>query len=193
MAKATLTLPNGTVVGLEGTPEEVHRLLEVYSGGAAPPAPATRNRHEVGRRARKRVRRATQPSATAQSEEEKEGADLNGIVNLVKNCDDADGIESNVLDRASQVDRTLLPLYIVHEELGNKFGLTSGEISKITTELGVRVTQPNASRTLSGVASRYVMGDKVRKKGQPVRYRLSRRGVQYMKDVIRGKGDQGDD
>ena len=92
-----------------------------------------------------------------------------------------------ILDRASQVDRTLLPLYLVHEHLGNAFGLSSGDVSKITTDLGVPVSQPNASKTLSGTAAKYVIGDKVRKRGQLVRYKLSRRGVQYLQTVIGGK------
>ena len=84
------------------------------------------------------------------------------------------------------MNRILLPLYIVHEYYGNSIGLTSGDVSKITTDLGVPVQTPNASRTLSGTASRYVIGDSVRKKGQPVRYKLSRRGVQFIKEVISG-------
>jgi hypothetical protein len=71
----------------------------------------------------------------------------------------------------------------------NAFGLSSGEITKITTDLGVPISTPNASNTLSGTAAKYVMGDRVRKRGQAVRYRLSRRGVQYMKGVISGKSD----
>ncbi len=179
MAKATLTLANGTVVQLDGTPEEVHRLLELYSGqstsaSAAAPAPRKQRRPKTRARAVK----------TASAKAEGAAPGLTEIVNLVKNSDEADLIERNILDRASQVDRVLLPLYIVHEHLGNQFGLTSGEVAKVTTELGVRMTQPNASRTLSDAASRYVMGDKVRRKGQPVRYRLSRRGLQYMKSVL---------
>ena len=180
MTKATLTLPSGAVVNLEGTPEEVHRLLELYSGQPTAPHVATPRKRKVAKAPRK-VKR----SESGQSD----GPDLNEIVNLVKNCDEADLIEKNILDRASTVDRVLLPLYVVHEHQANRLGLTSGEISRITTELGVRVTQPNASMALADSAARYVMGDKVRKKGQPVRYRLSRRGLQYVKAVIDGKGD----
>lgn len=181
MAKATLTLPSGAVVNLEGTPEEVHQLLELYSGQALAPGAAKSHR----RKAIRVARRAKRPESSQKSA----GPDLNEIVNLVKNCEEAEAIEKNILDRASTVDRVLLPLYVVHEHQANRLGLTSGEISSITTELGVRVTQPNASMALADSAARYVMGDKVRKKGQPVRYRLSRRGLQYVKSVIGGKGD----
>lgn len=93
------------------------------------------------------------------------------------------------MDRPAQVNRTLLPLYIVHEHLDNAFGLTSGEVTKVTTNLGIPISQPNASRTLSGTAAKYVIGDKVKIKGQAVRYKLSRRGIQYMKQVLAGKAN----
>lgn len=180
MAKATLKLPNGPVVTLEGTPQEVRQLLEMYSGQQ--PALQAGGQGAAKREARQ-SRMPSRPAADAS------GPDLSQIVNQVKNCQEAEGIEKNILDRASMVDRVLLPLYVVHEHYGNQPGLTSGEIDKITTELGVRVSQPNASRTLSDTASRYVVGDKVRKKGQAVRYRLSRRGTQYLKSVISGASD----
>jgi hypothetical protein len=74
--------------------------------------------------------------------------------------------------------------------MANAHALSSGEISKITADLGVPVSQPNVSKTLSGTAAKYVMGDRVRKKGQPVRYKLSRRGLQYLQSVIRGKDSE---
>src|SRR5258706_9983751 len=180
MAKASLKLSNGTVVTLDGTPEEVKHLLQLYGGDQAPrPTRAARTRL-----ARKAKPRTSNPNAS------KDGShgqpDLNQIVTLVKNCDEAEAIESQILDRAAQVDRTLLPLYIVHEQLDNAFGLTSGEVNKITRDLGIPISQPAASRTLSGTASKYVIGDKVKLKGQPVHYKLSRRGLQYMKEVLAG-------
>ncbi|HSA59162.1 MAG TPA: hypothetical protein VLJ37_05700, partial [bacterium] len=140
MVKASLKLPNGTLVQIEGTDQEVRDLLQFYGGEA------------VHRRAAA-IKTTTRPNAvkiTKLADEPRSiTPNLSEIVNLAKNCDGAENIESQILDRASQVDRTLLPLYIVHEHLGNAFGLSSGEINKITTELGVPVSQPNASITLS--------------------------------------------
>ena len=177
MAKATLTLQSGTTVVIEGTPEEIHRLLLLHGGGDSPQS------SPVQRPARKKTSR--EKALTGKSEPADQ-PDLTQIVNLIKTCDEAEAIEEQILDRTSQVNRILLPLYIVHEHLGNAFGLTSGEIHKITTDLGIPISTPNASRTLSGTASRYLMGDSVRKKGRPVRYNLQRRGVQYLKSVIAG-------
>jgi hypothetical protein len=188
MAKASLTLPNGTVVQVDGTIEEVRELLKwcgssTAQGASTSPKPIPR--------ATKRVpKRVPKIRAQPEIENDETSPNLSEVVNLTKTCDDAEEIEHHILDRTSQVDRTLLPLYVVHEHCGNRFGLSSGEVSKITTELGVPVSQPNASRTLSGTAAKYVIGDKVRKKGQAVRYKLSRRGAKYLKAVIGGKADE---
>lgn len=183
MAKASLKLPNGTVVTLEGTPEEVKHLLALYGG----------EEHQAQKSTAKK--RRTQKSnnhtkSTGSSKDKSEGKpDLNQIVTLTKDCDEAEAIETQILDRTAQVDRTLLPLYIVHEQLRNAFGLTSGDVKKITTDLGIPISQSNASTTLSGTASKYVIGDKVKVKGQAVRYKLSRRGIKYMKEVLAGNAN----
>ena len=182
MARATLTLQNGTVVNIEGTTEEVRALLDFYGGGASHAAPARLKPERKVRRKKGAAPKASQATADAAPA----SANLSDIVAMVKNCEEAEAIEHQVLDRTGQVDRTLLPLYIVHEHFDNAFGLSSGEVNKITTDLGVPLSQPNASKTLSGTASKYVIGDRVRRKGQPVKYRLSRRGVQYIRSVIRG-------
>lgn len=176
MAKASLKLSNGTAVEIEGSPEEVRQLLELYGGG----------KPQVGIGVKLRRRETVAKEKAGKKDIAKEQIDLFEIVNLVKNCDEAEAIETQILDRVSQVNRALLPLYIVHESMGNEFSLTTGEISKITTDLGIPMRQPNIARTLSGSARGYVIGDKVRSKGQIVRYKLSRRGVKYLKEILKG-------
>jgi hypothetical protein len=182
MAKASVTLPNGTVVQVEGTPEEVQKLLEFYGGHRA----AARRPSKRSGKPKTTKAHAPEPGNT-----ERASVDLTSIVNLAKTCDEAEAIEKTILDRSSQVNRTLLPLYIVHEYLDGNVGLSSGDVTKVTRDLGVPVSQPNASTTLSTTASKYVMGDVVRKKGATVRYKLSRRGLQYMKAVIGGTSSDG--
>jgi hypothetical protein len=187
MAKASLKLSNGTHVEIDGTVDEVHKLLTLYSQGKS--IPAQTGSPKAGR---KRSGKQT-PGRTRSKQEDapdEDGVDLTEIVHQIKDGDQADEIADHILDKVSLVNRVLLPLYIVHEHMGNKRGLTSGEISKVTTDLGVRVSQPNASSYLSGSAKRYVIGDKVRRKGEPVRYKLSRKGLQYVKSVLKGTKDE---
>jgi len=174
MAKANLTLPNGTVVNIEGAPEEIQRLLALYSGPEAPVA--IRSSSPVPQH---------QPTPGHMTPSDGDGRiDLIEIVNLVRTCDASDRIETFILDQINVLHRVLLPLFVVHEYKANAFGLTSGEINKITTELGVSITQPNVSTCLSGQAKIYVIGDKMRVKGHPVRYKLNRRGVQHIQQVL---------
>lgn len=181
MAKASLTLPNGIVIEIEGSTGEVRELLEFY-GGAGKGSSTSRRKSSAKTAGRK--------GTTTKSEDDSDMLDLAEIVNEVKSCDEAEDIETKILDKSSQVDRTLLPLYIVHEYFENAHGLTSGDINKITTQLSVPVSTPNASSTLSGTASKYVIGDTVRKKGGTVRYKLNRRGLKYLKSVISGDSSE---
>ena len=172
MATAKLTLPDGTNVLIEGTPEEIERLLSFYSGRS--PTPPS-----------KPPSRAAKPFASSRKAADAGGEpDIADIVNTIKTCDEAEAIESRILGRDSQVDRVLLPLYIVHQYFGGKFGLTSGHINRVTTELGIPISTPNASATLSSTANRYVIGDKTRRRGRAVRYKMHRRGVEYIRSVL---------
>ena len=179
MAKAAFTLPNGTVVEIEGSTQEVKDLLEFYGGGAS--NAAAPDRKQSAKKAGRKKK------AAAPIEAESEAFDVTEIVNEVKSCDEAENIEARILDKSSQVDRTLLPMYVVHEYLDNEHALSSGDINKVTTQLSVPVAQPNVSNTLSGTAAKYVTGDRTRKRGgRAVRYKLNRRGVKYLKSVIIG-------
>lgn len=185
MVKANLKLPNGTTVEIDGSTVEVEQLLRMYAGGV-PSNPDTPEKAS----AKPKRARSKSPTGGDSRGENGASADITAIVNHIKECDEAEAIEERILDRTSQVDRTLLPLYVVHEYMGNRVGLTSGEINKVTTELSVPITQPAASRTLSGTAAKYVIADGTRKRGKPLRYKLSRRGQKYVKSVLAGQADE---
>lgn len=177
MAKATVTLANGTVVNIDGTTAEIKELLSFY--GSAPAAPQERQKTSTTRRTKLKT------SPNVQTEE----VSISEIVKHVKNCDEADDIESRILDTTSQVNRILLPLFVVQKYMGGSHGLTTGEISAVTKDLGIPIHVANVSNALKGSAARYVIGDKVRRRGQPVRYALARRGVKYIDNVIKGTSD----
>ena len=184
MVKANITLPNGTEITIDETPDEVQALLGQYGrpdSGVA--TPKSKNKKSA-------KKKSAAKSGSSSEVEHSSTVDIPEIVNLVKNCDEAEEIETQILDRASQVDRVLLALYIVHEYLDNSYKLSSGDIASVTRDLGNPVSSQNASRTLTGSASKYVMADGVRKKGSKLGYKLSRRGVTYMKGVIGGKSDE---
>jgi len=190
MTKASISLPNGTKVEIDGTPEEVAQLLSLYGQNGSPPSPRHPDAPSLRKKKPRKPRRTPAATGGGPAKADPSGltsADLAQVVNTVKSCDEAEAIEKRILDKTSQVDRTLLPLYVVHDYMSNKFALTSGDINKITTQLGIPISTANASTTLSGTASRYVMADSVRRAGVPVRYKISRRGQQYLKSVITGQ------
>ena len=174
MSKATFKLHNGTIVNIDGAPEEIHKFFQLYKGKS--PRQDSSKKTSISKK------------KTKKKEQSKEITDyLTQIVNTIKECDEAGAIEENIIDRISQVNRVLLPLYIIYKYMDNSIALQSGEISKITKDLGIPISQPNTSKTISGTASRYVMGDRVRKAKHAVKYKLNRRGAQYLKGVIQGK------
>jgi len=179
MPKASLTLENGTVVTIEGSASEVQELLAFYDSSV--PKVVEGKSHQSQKA----------PAVPRQSPNSKgedgEDIDLMTIVNYVRSCDEAEGIETKILDQTDQLARVLLPMYIVYEHMNNAYGLTSGQINKVTVQLGVPVKPPNVSKTLAGSAAKYVIGDSVRKSGQAVKYKLSRRGHAYLKEVITGR------
>lgn len=176
MAKATFKLPNGTIVNIDGSPDEIHQLLVLYRGSTRPTV-----EKETQRTAERRQKQSQKAITKAPVDH------ITQIVNLIKECNEAASIEENILDRTSVVNRVLLPLYIVHEYMNNDIWLQSGDISKITKELGVHIFQPNVSRTLTETASRYVTADRTRKGKRVIKYKLNRRGVNYLKGVLQGQ------
>ncbi len=186
MPKASIKLPDGTSVAIEGSPEELAKILAIYGGASnASGAPASPQEKQT------KPKRVTQKAKEHTTTKKDAGVtpDLPKIINLIKTCNEAEIIGTNILDKTALVNRILLPLYIVHEYLHNTYGLTSGEVSKILTNIGTPVLTSNASTALSGTASRYVNGDIIRKRGQPVRYKIIRRGITYFKGVLGEKGD----
>lgn len=170
MTKATLKLKSGAVVIIEGTPGDVHQLLAMHE--AAVPNIA---RHDTG----------GAPAAAARTPRDRDP--VSDIVNVIRSCEDAEQIEANILDRSSAVNRCLLPLYILAEEAHTQPGLSTGQISAVTKELRVFISQANVAHTIAGPAARFVMASSTRKRGVPTEYRINRRGVQHLKEVIKGQ------
>jgi len=172
MPKANITLPDGTKIEIDGTLEEVQKLTEQYGRASSTPNQSPP------------VRTAPSSPTPSTGDEGDEALDVARIVERIKDCDEAEDIESKILDKRDALNRVLLCLWIVQKYFNPALGLTSGDIEKITDQLGVKIMTANASTVLSGKAKAFVSGDKVRKQGAPVRYRLNRRGVQAFEEVL---------
>jgi len=133
MAKASFTLPNGTSVSIEGTPEEVRELLAFYASTTNKAVPLSSKLHEP----------KTENIVSAENKTKPDKTDIEKIVEIVKTCPEAEVIEKYILDKTNEANRVLVPLYIIHEHLNNVFGLTTTEISEVTIALGVKVSRQN--------------------------------------------------
>lgn len=166
MAKSTITLPDGTIITIDGSPEEIKKILSIYQPEKIKTLKGKENNRSI------------------KGKKESEHDSVLEIINYIKNCEEADAIEQKILDRASQVDRVLLPLYIA-DKLENEPSLSSGDIHSVLRELGIKIALPNISNTLRGTASKYIMGDRQLKKGTGVvKYQISRPGRQYITKIL---------
>lgn len=126
--------------------------------------------------------RISSNSATQNVPEEKDVALLD-IVNKIKNVDNSEIIDRNILDQPAMAGRILLPFYICYEYFPDQ-SLTSGDIAKITSELRVGIKTPNISNALSKELGKYLEADATRKKGRVIRYRLNRKGANFFESLL---------
>lgn len=107
------------------------------------------------------------------------------IVNKIGDCDETEAIHKEVLDKRGAEGRILLPFYVSHKYFGNEW-LTSGDIEKITSDLGVKINTTNVSNYLT-TFRKYLESGSTRKKGQPTPYRLNRNGAKRFEVIINAK------
>jgi hypothetical protein len=111
--------------------------------------------------------------------------DINlAIANSITNCEEAELIQNKVLDSRNLEARILLCFFISNKYFGNAW-LTSGNIERITSELGVKVSSANASTKLKSLRA-FLESGKVRKNGLPTPYRLNRSGQKHFDNILHG-------
>ncbi len=109
------------------------------------------------------------------------------IVKKIKNCNESDQIEKEILDKTFSHGRILLPFYICYKYFPDH-GLTTGDIEKVTSELRVKVQTPNVSKAIADSLHKYLEGNSTRIKGKPVLYRLNRKGAKFFELLLNSNG-----
>lgn len=173
MAKTTIQLANGTIITVEGSADEIAKVMDLYGQGQS-----LHRKHQ-----KVKITKSKRASSSGAPSSEDGKVDILELVNATKDADDFDQIEKNILDQASQVDRVLLPLFVVDRSFGSSYTLTSNDIYKYLKDFGINMALPNISKTLSKTAIKYVMGDSTRKKGVSS-YRIARKGKQYIEQTL---------
>jgi len=105
------------------------------------------------------------------------------IVNKIKNCDESDKIEEEILDKTSLPGRILLPFYICYKYFPEQ-RLTTGDIEKITSGLKMKIKTPNVSKTISKSLHKYLEGSSIPVRGKKLFYMLNRRGAKYFESLL---------
>ena len=124
-------------------------------------------------------------SKDAGSKKEESAVDIPALVEAINESDDHEGIEKHILNTSDQLNRIILCLHFAHEHLDSAY-LTTGDIEKITNQLGVKITSQNASGKITS-NQKYFTADQVRKVGAIIRYKLNRKGIQAYSKIINGE------
>lgn len=106
------------------------------------------------------------------------------IANKTTDCGESAAIQAKVLDGRNVDAKILMCFYISHKYFSNAW-LTSGDIQRITSELGVKIATANASNAMKKLRT-YLETGKVRKKGSPTPCRLNRSGVNRFEEILNG-------
>ena len=171
MAKSIINRPDGTRIEISGTPEEIKKIISLYSEGVAVSSTTTHSKEDDTNK------------KTATNAESAESIVIK-IVQEIRNGTEAERIEANILDQSSQVDRVLLPLYIAKKYIGNEVKMTSGNVYEVLKQLGIKMLRPNISKTLANTGSKYVIQHNVRKQGESTQYTLGLKGEKYIASLL---------
>ncbi len=131
-----------------------------------------------------RTKQKANTQRESQIEPEPSSSSILTIVNKIKNCDEADAIETQILDKVGTAGRILLPFFICYKYFPDR-ALTTGEVAKITGELRVKIKTPNVSKTITNSLQKYLDGDSTRVKGKAVSYKLNRKGAKYFESLLK--------
>jgi hypothetical protein len=110
---------------------------------------------------------------------------LTQIIASVNDADNYDDIAKYVLDRADRTARILMCYYFAHQHTTDP-AMTTTDVERITSQLGVKIAQPNVAKVIREGAGRYLTADRVRRRGQAVRYKINRRGIAAFEEAVAG-------
>ncbi len=105
------------------------------------------------------------------------------IVNKIKDCDESEKIEREILDKTPLPRRILLPFYICYKYFPEQ-RLTTGDIEKITSGLKMKIKTPNVSKTISKSLHKYLEGSLIPVRGKKPFYALNRKGARYFESLL---------
>ena len=123
------------------------------------------------------------PRVESSNDDEDEEIDIMQIVNAINESGEYDTIEEKILNKSNQLNRILLVFYFVNKIFGNNASITTGDVQKVTDQLGVKIKSSNVAGKMKD-NSKYFSADTVRKKGAIVNYKLNKKGLDYFSELL---------
>jgi hypothetical protein len=108
------------------------------------------------------------------------------IVASVSDANNYEDIGKYVLDRPNRTARILMCYYFAHKHPRDP-ALTSTNVELITKQLRIGIAAPNVAKVIREGASKYLMADRVRKRGFAVHYKINRRGIAIFEKIVSGQ------
>jgi len=122
-------------------------------------------------------------SIEEESDDDDNGIDVVKIVNAIYDAENHDVVEQKILKKSNQLNRILMIFAFVNKVYDHNTSITTGDIEKITDQLGVRIKRPNAANKIKA-NSKFFAADSVRKKGSVTKYKINRKGLEEFDKII---------
>lgn len=110
------------------------------------------------------------------------GIDIVAVVNEINDFDKYKIIEEKILKKSNQLNRILLVFYFANK-VKSGGSITTGDVAKITDQLGIRITSANAASNIKN-NSKFFASETVRKRGAVVKYKMNRKGIEEFESII---------
>jgi hypothetical protein len=115
-------------------------------------------------------------------EDSNSNIDVAKVVNEINDSDKHSVIEKEIINRSNRLKRILLVLYFSNE-LYPQVPITTGEIEKITDQLGIKIASPNVASAIKENL-KFFTADAVRKRGAIVKYKINKKGIDEIKKIL---------
>jgi hypothetical protein len=109
--------------------------------------------------------------------------DVAAICKVISESEAYPSIQTNILKTTNQLNKVLLA-FVAADECGYK-NISTGDVARITAELGKPLSQSNASKVIAKHADLFSAG-KERKQGAVIPYKINRHGRKVYSDVLSG-------
>lgn len=118
------------------------------------------------------------------SDETAPSLDIAALVGHIKEAPDYSKLEERILNKRDQLARIMMCMHYAAEVCDDPH-VTTGQVEAITDQFGVKVTMANAANNIKK-NQRFFTGKTIRKKGQPVPYKLNRQGETAFRALLQG-------